>query len=190
MQPVTQGHHCAKCNRKVIDLTNSTQAGLQKVHAENPNGFCGSFRLSQTIYSRAAATLLLAAGLSMSVNVLKAQTPADSSKLKLEHTTDKDPIVFGMIEQMPVYKQGGDDAMLKFLAKNITIPKGLDVYGTVYVSFTVDTLGQVVDPVILRGIHPVANDEVLKVVKLLEFEPGKQNGKYISVKYTLPIKFH
>ncbi|UPT65791.1 MAG: energy transducer TonB [Sphingobacteriales bacterium JAD_PAG50586_3] len=188
MQPVAQGRHCNKCNRKVIDLTNSSQLELEKAQTENPNGFCGSFRLSQTLYSRAAATLLLAAGLSFSANVLKAQTPADSSKLKLEHTTDKDPIVFGGMPIMPTYKHGGEEGLLKFLAKNISI-EDLDIYGTVYVNFTIDTLGNVINPKILRGIHPTADNEALRVVKLLQFTPGIENGRKVEVVYNIPIKF-
>ncbi len=107
MNPVEGGRHCDKCMCKVVDFTNSSQADLNKVQAENPKGFCGSFRLSQTLYSRAAAILLLTAGLTFSANVAKAQPPsvADTAKIK---AVDKEPIVFGMVEQMPTYKYGGE----------------------------------------------------------------------------------
>lgn len=188
MQPVTQGRHCAKCNRKVIDLTNCNAAGLEEVKTENPNGFCGRFRLSQTIYSRAAAMLLLTAGLTFSANLVKAQPPAvaDTAKIK---AVGKEPIVFGMIEQMPIYKYGGEAGMLKFLAANIKIDEELDIYGTVYVSFTIDTLGKVTNAAILRGINSAVDAEAIRVVKLLEFNPRTQTGKNIPINITLPIKF-
>jgi protein TonB len=188
MRPVTQGRHCAKCNRKVIDLTNSTAAGLEEVKTENPNGFCGRFRLSQTIYSRAAAMLLLTAGLTFSANLVKAQPPAvaDTAKIK---AVGKEPIVFGMIEQMPVYKYGGEAGMLKFLAANIKIDEELDIYGTVYVNFTIDTLGKVTNASILRGINSAVDAEAIRVVKLLEYIPGTQNGRKVNVQYNIPIRF-
>lgn len=188
MSPVEGGKHCAKCNHNVVDLTDSAQAGLEKVKSENPNSFCGRFRLSQTIYTRAAAMLLLTAGLTLSANVAKAQPPAVTDTAKI-NAIDKEPIVFGMIEQMPVYKYGGDSGMLKFLAANIKIDEELDIYGTVYVSFTIDTLGKVTNAAILRGINSAVDAEAIRVVKLLEFEPVTQTGKNIPVNITLPIKF-
>jgi protein TonB len=79
--------------------------------------------------------------------------------------------------------------MLKFLAANIKIDEELDIYGTLNVSFTIDTLGKVTNAAILRGINSAVDAEAIRVVKLLEFEPGTQNGRKVQVNYNLPISF-
>ena len=185
MQPVNQGRHCNNCNRKVINLTNNTKAGLEKVKAENTSGFCGRFHLSQTIYSR-AAVMLLTAGFTLSANVAKAQPPAiaDTAKIK---AVDKEPIVLGMMDPMPTYI-GGEEAMLKFIANNIQYPTD-DVEGTVYAQFVVDTLGNTINVVILKGLSQQANDEVIRVVKLLKWHPAIQRGKKVNTTMVIPVKF-
>jgi TonB family protein len=95
---------------------------------------------------------------------------------------------FSMPEILPSYK-GGDGAMLKFLAENIKMPD-IDVEGTVYVTFTVDTLGNVTDVKTLRGIHPLADAEAVRVVKLLgKFTPGTMSGKKANTQLNIPIRF-
>lgn len=94
-----------------------------------------------------------------------------------------------MGEEMPVYKYGGEAGMMKFLANNIQLPDGEDIYGIVYVTFTIDTLGKVTNAAILRGINSAVDAEAIRVVKLLEYIPGTLNGKSVPVNITLPIKF-
>lgn len=48
MAPVAQGHHCAQCNRTVLDFTTSTQADLDAAFQASADGrVCGRFRQSQ-----------------------------------------------------------------------------------------------------------------------------------------------
>lgn len=48
MTPTAQGHHCAQCNRTVIDFTSSTQTDLEAAFQTAPDGrVCGRFRPSQ-----------------------------------------------------------------------------------------------------------------------------------------------
>lgn len=161
---------------------------LSIVCCVNPYGFCSRFYIGQAIYSRAAAILLLTAWLILSANVTKAQPPAvvDTSQIKVG-TEESD--ILGMEDQMPIYKYGGLTGMMKFIDKNIKQPEGEHIYGVVYVTCTIDTSGKVINTEILRGIHPAANADALRVVKLLEFIPGIQNGRNITQKQIIPIKF-
>ncbi|GGG38105.1 energy transducer TonB [Hymenobacter glacieicola] len=48
MTPVAQGHHCAQCNRTVLDFTSGTQAELEAAFRASPDGrVCGRFRPEQ-----------------------------------------------------------------------------------------------------------------------------------------------
>jgi periplasmic protein TonB len=108
---------------------------------------------------------------------------------------DKDQI-YTIVEQMPQYP-GGDDALLKFLSKNIKYPehaRDSNTMGTIFISFIIDKKGKVGYAQVLRGITgPGAKDcadEAIRVVKMMpKWKPGMQNGKKVAVQYNLPIKF-
>ena len=93
-----------------------------------------------------------------------------------------------LIETMPTFKHGGEKGLAKFLKNNLKYPKD-SIEGKVYVSFTIDTTGKVIDPTIIRSLSTEADKEVLRVVKMLEFTPGTQGGKKKRIQYTLPVSF-
>ena len=95
-------------------------------------------------------------------------------------------------EIMPEYP-GGTQALYSFLAKNIKYPKTAKkkkIEGTVYVKFIVDEDGDVINPVVIKGIGGGCDEEVIRVVNLMpKWTPGEQFGKKAAVYYTLPCKF-
>ncbi len=100
--------------------------------------------------------------------------------------------VFRIVEQMPVFP-GGDGELQKYLANNTKYPavaRENDIEGTVYVEFVIDKLGSVTKAKVVRGVDSYLDKEALRVVKAMpQWKPGKQNGKEVSVTYTVPIKF-
>jgi TonB family protein len=93
-------------------------------------------------------------------------------------------------ETYPVFKNGGEEGLKKFIRENLHYPKnGECVSGRVYVEFTVDTLGKTKNISVKRGITPSSNEEAIKVVRLLEFIPGKRNGQPTEMKMIIPINF-
>jgi len=100
--------------------------------------------------------------------------------------------VFTIVEEMPSYP-GGEVERNKFLATNIVYPQQATengIQGTVYVSFVVDSKGNVTDVKILRGIGGGCDEEALRVVKMMpKWHPGKQNGKQVRVLFNMPIYF-
>ncbi len=100
--------------------------------------------------------------------------------------------VYEMVEEMPVFTAGD---IHQYIAKHVTYPSDAmenNIQGKVYLSFVVDKTGKVRDVVILRGIPGGGSleKEALRVIKSLpNFTPGKQNGKAVNVKMTIPIKF-
>jgi protein TonB len=95
-------------------------------------------------------------------------------------------------EVMPAY-EGGREAMMKFIKKHLRYPasarrQGID--GTVYVSFVVTGDGIVHKAKIVRGIHVDCDEEVIRVISMLnKWTGGKQNGQPVNVRMVLPIVF-
>lgn len=119
--------------------------------------------------------------------------PNDGKKVVEEPAA---PQVFQVVEQMPEFP-GGEDALLKYLGKNIKYPelaRDANTQGTIYITFVVDENGKITQPSVLRGLTgPGAKDcanEALRVVgNMPAWKAGKQNGKAVRVQYNLPVKF-
>ena len=96
------------------------------------------------------------------------------------------------IEQKPEFP-GGETALLKYIGKNIKYPRKArwkGIQGTTYINFVIDKNGNVIDVVVAHGINSLLDAEAVRVIKSMpKWKPGKQEGKNVSVKYTVPIKF-
>jgi protein TonB len=93
---------------------------------------------------------------------------------------------------MPAFP-GGEEELFKYLSKNIKYPsmaRENGISGTVYVTFVVETNGDITDVKKLRGVGGGCDEEAIRVVKAMPgWSAGKQNGKPVRVQYNLPIKF-
>ena len=100
--------------------------------------------------------------------------------------------IFQVVEEMPEYP-GGMQECMKFLSKNIKYPQISQENGTqgrVVVQFVVNKDGSIVDPVVVRGVDPYLDKEALRVIAMMpKWKPGKQRGKPVRVKYTVPVMF-
>ncbi|WP_066833768.1 M56 family metallopeptidase [Rufibacter ruber] len=100
--------------------------------------------------------------------------------------------VYIAVEQMPVYP-GGITAMMIYLKEqvgNSEEVRQLKVNGSVVASFVVDTAGVTKQVQVLKKLHPVVDQQVVKAIEgMPKWQPGKQNGKAVNVKYTLPYRF-
>ena len=64
------------------------------------------------------------------------------------------------------------------------------LHDRVYVSFVVETTGELSNFKIIRGKHDILNQEALRVIKSMPlWEPGQVGNKAVRTKYTLPIVF-
>jgi protein TonB len=99
---------------------------------------------------------------------------------------------FVVVEQQPEYP-GGMDALRNFLGKNLNYPRqaaSTGVSGRVYVSFVVNTDGSLTDLQVVKGIGFGCDEEAVRVMrKMPNWRPGKQAGRAVRVKYSLPISF-
>ncbi len=95
--------------------------------------------------------------------------------------------IFTVVEDMPELI-GGMDAIYEVLHyPEIAIQAGIE--GRVIVQFVIDVNGQVTDPHVVRGIGGGCDEAALEAVKQVEFTPGRQRGRAVRVRYTLPITF-
>ena len=99
---------------------------------------------------------------------------------------------FDVVEEMPVYP-GGMPAMMDFFNKNMKYPKeAFDAKqeGRVIAQFVVEKDGCITDAHIVKSVSPALDAEALRIVNAMpNWTPGRQNGKPVRVKYTVPISF-
>lgn len=100
--------------------------------------------------------------------------------------------IFEVVETSPT-PAGGMEQWNVYLQKNLKYPnqaKRMGVEGTVYISFVVNTDGSIQDVGILRGIGGGCDEEAMRVVRMApNWNPGKQRGRAVRVKMSLPIRF-
>jgi Ca-activated chloride channel family protein len=118
---------------------------------------------------------------------------AEAAPYLSEISTDKEEsAVFYVVEKMPEYS-GGMDAFKKFIYDHIQLPeelKGKNITGRMFVQFTVDLDGSVKDVKILRGLHPLLDKEVIRIIRQSPgWKPGMQRGKAVKVVLTVPVEF-
>jgi TonB family protein len=195
MTPVALGHHCAVCERVVLDFTTSSQSDLAAAFQNSPDGrVCGRFRLEQLAprpllrqkLRRFLVALVLVCGLGLSWQEALAQVRKAVAKAV---TTENQP--YGVVmETMPKYKDGSQEALQKYLKQNLHYPSGAKASGKVFVSFLVTKAGQVTNVEVIKGLEPLLDKEAVRVVsKMGAWTPGQQQNRPIDVRYTLPITF-
>ncbi len=100
--------------------------------------------------------------------------------------------VYEVVETPPVFP-GGEKALFEYLSKNIQYPveaQKQKIDGRVTVQFIVNDKGKVIHPRIVKRMDPLLEAEALRIINSMpNWTPGKQNGKNVSVRYTLPIMF-
>jgi periplasmic protein TonB len=88
---------------------------------------------------------------------------------------------------------GGEIALFSYLSENIKYTKearGINLQGTVHVSFVVGKDGSITKVKILRGLGAGLDEVVIRVIEAMpSWKPGLQGGKKVNVEYTIPVKF-
>lgn len=110
----------------------------------------------------------------------------------VEEVVVDDNQIFTVVEQQPEF-QGGYEAMINFIKKNLRYPasaRRMGVDGTVYVQFVVGKDGSISEVKSIKGISADCDREAERVVKSMPaWKAGRQNGKPVFVRFVLPIRF-
>ncbi len=104
-----------------------------------------------------------------------------------EPEPEPEPEIFVVVEQMPELIGGLGEIQKKIKYPEIARKAGVE--GRVIIQFIVDESGSVSEPAVVRGIGAGCDEEALRVVRQAKFKPGKQRGKSVKVKMSLPITF-
>ncbi|MBQ6777292.1 MAG: energy transducer TonB [Paludibacteraceae bacterium] len=112
--------------------------------------------------------------------------------VEIQEEEPEDEPIFVIVENKPEYP-GGDAALMKYISENIKYPviaQENGIQGRVICQFVVNKDGSIVDITVVRGVDPSLDKEAVRVIKSMPtWKPGKQRGKAVRVKYTLPIVF-
>ncbi len=142
------------------------------------------------------------------LNIVEDDVETESIKIDTEDNEDKvvisapvaaptvveeeDNVIFQVVETMPSFP-GGDQALFKFLGDNIRYPviaQENGIQGRVICQFVVNRDGSIVDVEVVRSVDASLDREAIRVIKTMpKWTPGKQRGKAVRVKYTLPVNF-
>jgi TonB family protein len=112
-------------------------------------------------------------------------------KFELPDKVSKDD-VYVVVEQMPLFP-GGEKALFQFLNDNLRYPpeaREQKIEGRVIIRFIVSSTGKVEDAMVLKSVHPLLDDEAVRVVSILpDFTPGSQGGEPVNVYFMAPVTF-
>ncbi len=112
--------------------------------------------------------------------------------MDVEEIDYTEPETFVIVEKMPEYP-GGNIALIRDIMSRVIYPeiaKENGIADKVYVEFVVNSKGKVDQVKISRGIYPSLNREAIRVIKSLTgWKPGRQRGKAVNVRFTVPINF-
>jgi TonB family protein len=119
-------------------------------------------------------------------------SPALVDEVKAIHESKRDTNdVFDTIDQQAEY-QGGMNAFVNFLQENIKYPASAqkaNISGKVYTQFIVNTDGTISNVTTLKSVGYGCDEEAIRVLKLAKWTPGKQNGRVVRSRFTVPINF-
>lgn len=93
--------------------------------------------------------------------------------------------------RIPTYP-GGKNAYLKFIQDNLIYPEPAllnKVEGLVYIVYTVNNIGEIVEAMVTKGIGSGCDEEAIRVIRLLEYEPARNRGVKMKVEMKTRIHF-
>ena len=124
------------------------------------------------------------------VKVSKDEKKDDLVVSGVKSKEEEEIVIFEVVEQMPEYP-GGMSALQKYLSEKIAgSPMKGKAGGRVMVGFTVAETGKIKNVRVLQSDEASLNQEAERIVsEMPDWIPGKQRGRPVPVKYTVPIRF-
>lgn len=150
--------------------------------------------VSSVVKSTSDKAALVAQGKTSGEETVNDMGRADDTLIAndLQRMTSTDDDVYDVVEKMPEFP-GGMAELMKYLNSNIKYPveaHKAGIQGRVVVSFIVNKDGTVKDAKIVRSVDKSIDAEALRVISAMpKWQPGYQDGKAVSVRYTVPVTF-
>jgi protein TonB len=100
---------------------------------------------------------------------------------------DEEETYFVAVEELP--EPVGGIGAIQAMVVYPEIAKRAGVEGTVYVEAFVDENGNVTRTSLVKGIGAGCDEAAMTAVTKVKFKPGKQRGKAVKVRMSIPIRF-
>lgn len=87
---------------------------------------------------------------------------------------------------------GGKEELRKFIKENLVYPEEAlknRTQGDVIIKYKISDKGEVYDPVVVKGIGHGCDQEALRLVKLIEYDPVKNRGMKVTAHNRIKIPF-
>lgn len=138
---------------------------------------------------KAIKYLLIGALMIVFSKATMAQTNSGDSAHKIEGDSER---IYDIVEQMPSFP-GGNQALFQYISSHIKYPASAaeaGLQGRVIVTFVVEPDGSITNVKVSKSVDAALDKEALRLVSSMpRWIPGKQNGKAIRVKYSVPVSF-
>lgn len=112
--------------------------------------------------------------------------------VQIEVEEEEEDKIFDVVEEAPEFP-GGMAALNKFFRENVKYPvmaQEMNIQGKVFVKFTVWKDGSVRDVQVVRSADKSLDQEAIRLVsRMPKWKPGKQRGKAVNCKFTVPVTF-
>ncbi len=124
----------------------------------------------------------------------RADTRIEFSQIMVQEEEEAEEAeIFFIVEDMPDFQGGGQDAFRTYIVNNLRYPQIAaenGIQGRVFVQFVVNEDGTVSDATVVRGVDPSLDREAVRVVMSSpRWTPGRQRGQPVRVAFTFPINF-
>lgn len=121
--------------------------------------------------------------------------PAKSGQITNQTATSGDSgegEIFTVVEVPPSFP-GGMSRLGDYIRQNLRYPEAAinaKIEGKAFVSFIVMKNGSVQDVQVLKGLGYGTNEEAVRLIQTMPaWNPGKQSGRPVNVKYNLVVPF-
>ena len=105
---------------------------------------------------------------------------------------EDDDYVYDFVDQMPVFP-GGEEGLKKYITDNLNYPKRAKkagLTGKIYTECIIEKNGEVTHEKVYPANARKLEVEALKLIKKMpHWIPGKNKGKVVRVKLSIPIEF-
>ena len=120
------------------------------------------------------------------------ETKVEEIVVQAEQPKEETDEIFTVVEESATPK-GGMQAFYKYVGEKIKYPaqaRRMGIEGRVFVEFVINKDGSLSDVKAIKGIGAGCDEEAVRIVQSSpSWNPGKQRGKAVKQRYTLPIIF-
>lgn len=195
MKPDQEGRFCTTCQKSVVDFREKQGADLRNILLKK-GSVCGGFYADQIPSAKKNFRFSIKLIIASALLVFGCETLPDEGTVNTERnlipapeTEEETEMILGEVTEIrPAYKFGGEAGLQEFLKLNLHYPQA-SVNGLVIIKFVVSESGEIANPEIIKGLNSETDQEVLRIVGLLQFEPALRFGLPIRTFYYLPVTF-